>query len=255
MKKVTLLNTIPFYELDIDSLLSYIISSAIKRDMKKHIHYLNAYGIVTYFANTLYARAIDSADITYADGWGPIIAARITGGGPRHRINVGDYIHSLLKKAQEARLRIYILGYSEEVIQRTMQYIAVTYPGITLCGFHNGFFPSFQEKNLVLAIRRSKPNILLIGMGSPKQELFAYNNRNALPQCVTICVGGVFNYVSGSLRRAPLWMQKAGLEWLFRLFQEPRRLWKRYTFDILRFGCIVLTFLTKRALKADGHIK
>jgi len=218
----------------------------VKQKQKKSIFYLNAHGVVTSFDSSGYLRALKFADLIYPDGWGPAILARLFGHPWIERVNAADFIDKVLEILNSQRAKLYLLGCEKETVARTARVIKQKYKKINICGFHNGFFTKGEENRMLGEIRATKPNVLLIGMGIPKQELWVHNNWKRLPNGVYWTVGGLFYYISGLKSRAPLFMRRIGLEWLYRLFQEPRRLGKRYTVVNLKFmGRTFVSYLSK----------
>lgn len=217
---------------------------------KKLVLNMNSHGVVTFLRDFNYAHVIRSADIIYPDGWGPVIASRLFKNKLQERINVGDFIGELLNKSSSSssRLRLYLLGCEKDTVYKTVHKIKEQYPNITICGYHHGFFSKTQERLLIKDIQESKPHIVLVGMGIPKQEIWIHNNWPTLPNAVYMGIGGVFYYIAGIKSRAPKWMRDNALEWLFRLAQEPRRLWKRYVFGNLFFIYYVIKSLLRDRL-------
>jgi N-acetylglucosaminyldiphosphoundecaprenol N-acetyl-beta-D-mannosaminyltransferase len=216
-----------------------------KTGAKKLVLNMNTHGVVTYLKNSKYARIIKSADVIYPDGWGPIWASRFSKNKLPERVNVGDFIDQLLEGMDKEKLGIYLLGCDEVTIKKTLKTIKQKYPKIRICGGNTGYFGRKKEGEIISEIKAARPNLVLVGMGIPTQEYFIDRNWKALPPAVYMGVGGVFYYISGLKSRAPKFMRQWGLEWIYRLFQEPRRLGKRYTLGNLYFGCVFLKSLLR----------
>jgi N-acetylglucosaminyldiphosphoundecaprenol N-acetyl-beta-D-mannosaminyltransferase len=132
-----------------------------------------------------------------------------------------------MDRASNLGLRLFLLGARDEVVSRAAERIAGTYKGAPVVGCHSGYFCSEEETDIVSSIRNSRPHILLVGRGFPRQEEFALKYLDHLDSPLIWCVGGLFDFISGKVPRAPSWMRSSRLEWLFRLLIEPRRKWHR----------------------------
>ena len=228
MKRIYLFQNVPFNILSKEELIHSIIYAA-KHHQKKKVFNMNAYGVVMFKRNPAYAKGITTADIIYPDGWGPVLASSLLPLSLKQRLNVGDFIHNLMQSVQKNRVKIFLIGCETKTVCRTIAAIHNKYNGVQVVGFYHGFFNKNEEKQLLLTLKKTKPNLVLVGMGIPFQELWITKHFKELPPAVYLGIGGVFYYVSGLKSRAPLWMRRCGLEWLFRFAQEPKRLWKRYT--------------------------
>jgi N-acetylglucosaminyldiphosphoundecaprenol N-acetyl-beta-D-mannosaminyltransferase len=242
MKRIFLFDQVPFDTITRTQLLATLTDWAIAKQ-KKLVLNLNAYGVTAYIKNSTFARIIDKADLIYPDGWGPVLAARLTKLPLQQRINVGDFLPILLTKLNQHRLKLFLIGTEADVIETTARRLTNEYPHIKLVGYHHGYLTKSQESNLAITLTQARPHVVMVGMGLPKQEFFLDRHWYKLPPAVYLGVGGVFHYLAGTKKRAPVWMRRFGLEWLFRLIQEPFRLGKRYTLDLLYFGVICLKSL------------
>jgi N-acetylglucosaminyldiphosphoundecaprenol N-acetyl-beta-D-mannosaminyltransferase len=140
-------------------------------------------------------------------------------------------MYELLEKANEKGYRIFFFGAKEEVLERVLEQVRAEYPGVKIAGFQHGYFKPGEELAIAQRIGKSQADILFIAFGSPKKELWVKQYFHVMAVPVIHGVGGSFDVLAGIVPRAPLWMQKSGLEWFFRLFQEPRRMWRRYLFS------------------------
>lgn len=172
--------------------------------------------------------ALNEADLVLADGAPIIWLSRMLGDPLPERVAGIDIMYKLLQKANEKRYRAYFLGTKPDVLQKAIRTVRRDYPGIRIAGFGDGYFDKDQERSVAEDIRDSSADILFVGINSPKKENFLRNWRYFTNVPVCHGVGGSFDILAGVTRRAPLWMQKCGLEWLYRLIQEPRRMWRRY---------------------------
>ncbi len=169
---------------------------------------------------------INSSEIVTADGMSVVWASRLLGQGLKERVTGIDTFESLLALAAEKGFSIYLLGARPQVVELLSQKLKERFPALKIVGSRDGYFSTSDE--VVADIRRARPDILFVAMGSPRQEKWLAANLERLQVPFSIGVGGSFDHIAGFQSRAPLWMQKAGLEWLYRLISEPRRLWKRY---------------------------
>lgn len=242
MKRTYLFESVPFDKLSKKQFLKTIDNWLSKRK-KKLILNMNTFGVVTFLSNSKYANVINSADLVYLDGWGPVLASKLLNEHLKERINVGDFIDDLLTILNKEELSLYLLGSDDKTVRRTKDTIEGKYPKITICGAHHGFFSNKEERMIINQINRRRPHLVLVGMGLPKQELWIYRNWGILPSAIYMGVGGVFHYIARTKSRAPKWIRNSYLEWLYRFFQEPRRLWKRYTLDNAKFAYVFGRFL------------
>lgn len=146
------------------------------------------------------------------------------------RVATTDFFHDAAHAAVEHGISFYLLGADEAENARAVDAVRRLYPGLRIAGHHHGYFTLAEEDNLVAAIRRCGTDVLWVGLGVPREQAFMVRNRARLEGLTWVkSCGGLFNFLSGSRRRAPYWMQVTGLEWAFRVAQEPRRLAGRYT--------------------------
>ncbi len=170
---------------------------------------------------------VDRSALIVADGQPVIWAAPMLGGSLPERVTGIDLIDVICARAARENVGVYFLGASEEISQRAMQRIQQTHPTLRL-NASNGYFKREQTAQQIEAVRNSGARILFVAMGVPRQEQFIEEHWQDLGVSLAIGVGGSLDVIAGVRRRAPTWAQKAGLEWCFRLAQEPRRLAKRY---------------------------
>ena len=171
--------------------------------------------------------SVESCDIINIDGMGVVWGARLLGHDVPERVAGVDLFHELLAMSAREGFSVYLLGATEEVVARVAQVVRTRYPDLRIAGFHHGYFWD-DEQAVVNKIKASGADLLFVAITSPKKEKFIAKWRNQLGVKFVMGVGGTFDVVAGKVRRAPRWMQRIGLEWLFRLLQEPRRLGRRY---------------------------
>lgn len=194
----------------------------------------NAHTILSALDDPDYAAALGKMTLLN-DGIGISLANRfLHGRNFPENLNGTDLVPRLLATI-ETPLRIYLLGAREDQVAGAAAHIAQAYPAHEVVGWRNGYFGEDDLEDLCSGINATKPDLLLVAMGNPRQEFFITRNRSRLDVPVAIGVGALFDFMSGAVVRAPRIVQKLGLEWLFRLLQEPRRLFRRYVIGIPRF--------------------
>lgn len=212
--------------------LPFVSSSFQATVARLHTHILNGDKIRIITANpeivmltrrdTHFARVVSEVDYITPDGVGILIAGKILKKPIPERITGVELALALFQYANEHRLRIYLLGASPEVMNTTHERIISEYPNIQL-RTHHGYFTEDEEAGIIAEIAEHKPHILLVGLGAPRQEIWLTENKDRLTYNIAMGVGGTFDVLSGEVRRAPLLWQRLGIEWLYRLIQEPRR--------------------------------
>jgi len=248
MKRTYLFGRVPFDTIT-KKVLVETLSDWAGKHKKSLVLNMNTHGAVIFLKNRKYAQAIKSADIIYPDGWGPVLASRFLSGPLKERVNVGDFIPDLLQLLNKNKLALYLLGCENATVKKAESTIREKYPDIVISGSHHGFFSRSEEKLVIKEIWTKRPDFVLVGIGVPNQELWIYKNWNILPNAIYMGVGGVFYYIAGIKSRAPKWIRNYYLEWLYRFFQEPKRLWKRYTLDNAAFMYLFVKSLFKLRFK------
>lgn len=169
------------------------------------------------------------ADIIHADGQPVVIASRLLTDTPiPERTATTDFIHDAAIKARENNLRFFLFGSTEEVNAACAEKLRESYPGLKIVGRRHGYFSEDQEAEIVEEINAADADVVWVALGVPKEYEFCVRNREKIRAGWLVTAGGCFNFVCGDYRRAPEWMQVMSLEWLYRLWREPKRLWKRY---------------------------
>jgi N-acetylglucosaminyldiphosphoundecaprenol N-acetyl-beta-D-mannosaminyltransferase len=196
----------------------------------RYICCCNVHSVVTATSDMEFMRALDHADLATCDGAPIAWALRWLGFRGQQRIAGPDLMWRYLRRAEKLGHRIYLYGSTDATLCRLRDWLAREFPGVVLAGMHAPPFGAGLDKNDeadVAAINASGANVVFVGLGCPKQEKWMAAHRGSV-HAVMIGVGAAFNYHAGTLRRAPVWLQDHGLEWLFRLACEPRRLLRRY---------------------------
>jgi N-acetylglucosaminyldiphosphoundecaprenol N-acetyl-beta-D-mannosaminyltransferase len=200
---------------------------------------VNVAKIVHMQTNAKLAESVRVCDIVNIDGMGVVWGARFLGHTVPERVAGIDLFERLLQMACETGDAVFLLGAEEPVVRHAAKLLGDKYPALRIAGFHHGFFWE-NEKAVVDEIRASGARLLFVAITSPKKENFINQWRDQLGVGFVMGVGGTFDIMAGKTRRAPLWMQRTGLEWLYRVLQEPGRMWKRYLTTNLAFAGMLL---------------
>lgn len=166
---------------------------------------------------------VNGAALVTADGIGVVVAARILSVNLRERVAGIDLAIALCEREATAGYRIFLLGGAPGVAQAAADVLRARHPTLQIVGARDGFFSSGEERGVCAQIRAARPDVLLVGLGAPRQESWMRQWSGALGVPVSIGVGGTFDVLAGRIPRAPRWMQRRGLEWLYRVSREPRR--------------------------------
>jgi N-acetylglucosaminyldiphosphoundecaprenol N-acetyl-beta-D-mannosaminyltransferase len=219
--------------LNYDETLAWLASQMKANGRRQCVFTANVDQVVRYARDAEFRRAYDSADLVVADGMPLVWSADWLGESLRGRVAGIDLLHGLCALSAAEGYRCYLLGAQPVVNGEALQNLITAYPQLRICGGHSGYFE--QDRPVVDAINRAKTQVLFVGMGSPRQELWLGRNWSALNCRIALTVGGAFDVISGKLSRAPLGLQKLGLEWMWRMLQEPRRLGWRYLIEGRKF--------------------
>lgn len=197
-------------------------------------------------------RIYSDAAFVLPDGVSILLAGRVLGHRLPGRVAGVDMFQALCREAASRSLRVFLLGGCPGSADKAAVRLRALYPGLIVCG--TCCPPLGFEKNPILQraielqIRTARPHFLFVALGAPKQEYWIYEHARQLGVPITMGIGGSFEMVGGVLRRAPLWLQRIGFEWLYRLAQEPRRLWKRYLIGMIEFSQVILRQKRARAV-------
>lgn len=179
--------------------------------------------------------AILECDLINADGQPVVWASRLLGRPLKERVTGVDLFDALIRRCAERGYRPFLLGAREEVVRRVAEVLQAREPRLQLAGWRNGYWKPQEEEQVAGMIRDARPDVLFVAISSPKKELFVNRWKATMQVPFVMGVGGTFDVVAGQVRRAPRWMQRCGLEWFYRLCQEPRRMWRRYLVEDMAF--------------------
>lgn len=214
--------------------LNRIMGSIVQSNQKRVIANHNLHSIYLQRRDPqMRAFFQEKASLIHADGMSLIFAAKALGIPMRreNRITYVDWVEPLMQAAARRQWRIFYLGSRPSVVRRGVKYLRDQHPNLDI-GYHHGYFDAEPEgeenKTVVNVIHEFRPDVLMVGMGMPRQEKWIYANYDRLPPCAILTAGACIDYVAEAVPTPPRWMGRIGLEWLYRFFQEPRRLWYRH---------------------------
>lgn len=191
-----------------------------------HLAYANAHTLNLAVSDPGYKAALERADLILNDGSGVALAARLYGTRFPENLNGTDFNPLIVEAAAERGWPVYFLGGRPGVAERAAEVLRARHLSLQVAGTRDGFFTDASP--IVAAIRESGAGLLLVAMGNPLQELFIDRHLDATGARLAVGVGAFFDFAAGIVPRSPAWMNRAGIEWVYRLAQEPRRMWKRY---------------------------
>ena len=221
-----------------------LIDNNIQNKTKISHVVVNAGKIVDLQSDLKLRKSVNECDIINADGQAVVWASKILGKPLKERVAGIDLMIKLVELAYKKEYKIFFFGAKEDVVKSVVEKYSRKYSPNIIAGYRNGYFKKEEEREIAKKISESGAKILFVAISSPTKENFLYENRDILDNInFTMGVGGSFDVVAGKVRRAPLWMQKIGLEWFFRFLQEPKRMWKRYLIGNAKF--IFLVFREK----------
>jgi N-acetylglucosaminyldiphosphoundecaprenol N-acetyl-beta-D-mannosaminyltransferase len=196
---------------------------------------INAAKIVAMHHDKALHRLVDDCELITADGQAVVWASRLLGDPLPARVAGIDLMLELLALAERRGYRVYVLGARADVLERAVARLRELHPRLVIAGWHDGYFSLSDERSVAAAIRAARPDLLFVAMSTPRKEYFLGRWGRATDVPFSMGVGGAIDVVAGATRRAPRVLQRLGLEWAFRLAQEPRRLFRRYLVTNLEF--------------------
>jgi exopolysaccharide biosynthesis WecB/TagA/CpsF family protein len=240
MKRALNLGPIRIEHLTIEEALRQI-DAALDGRRSLRVAFCNAHTASTAFLDAAFRKAL-SHMLVLNDGVALDLASKLTTGAAfPGNLNGTDFVPRLLETSKRS-LRIYLLGAKPEVVERAAAELAARYPRHSVVGCHHGYFSPGEEAAVVAEVARHAPDVLLVGMGNPRQELFMDAHGEALNSTLVFGVGALLDFISGTVPRAPTWVRRARLEWLYRMCREPRRLTHRYTVGAFTFALAIMFF-------------
>lgn len=208
-----------------------------ERSERRRVSYVNAHVLNQSFTSDELRASLRAADLVYCDGYGVRLAAKLIGLPVPQRMTGADWIWGVAALCEESGRSLYLLGSNPGSSAEAAEALQRWYPRLRVTGTHHGYFEigSPHSERVLEHIQEEQPDILLVGMGTPQQELWVERYSDRIDAHVLWTVGALFDYLSGRVPRAPHWIADHGFEWIFRLLVEPRRMWRRYLLGNPRF--------------------
>ena len=239
MQKINILNT-DIHNLSMQETLA-LVQDKINTGEQLHHVVVNAGKIVSMQKDLELRRSVNESHIINADGQAVVWASRFLGKPLKERVAGIDLMVNLVEMAHKNKNKIFLFGAKEEIVKAVVEKYSEVYSPQIIAGYRNGYFTAEEEKEIAQQIADSGTQMLFVAITSPIKENFLYRHREILKDVNLIMgVGGSFDVVSGKTKRAPEWMQNAGLEWFYRFAQEPKRMWKRYLVGNSKFIFLVM---------------
>lgn len=191
-------------------------------------------------------QVINDCALINVDGMPVVWASRLLGRPLKERVAGVDLFEAIMARAARKGWRIFLLGAREEIVSRVRLLYEAKYPGLRIAGHRNGYWKPEEEAQVVQQIADARADILFVAISSPKKEQFLAQHQARMKVPFAMGVGGTFDVAAGHVKRAPLWMQRTGLEWFYRFLQEPRRMFRRYFIeDMAFFGMLAREMLRR----------
>jgi len=250
IKTVRILGT-RLARIDVEDALR-VIEELITDGRKSQVCVTNTHSLVLMHKDKEFKDITNSASLVVADGKPLTWISRLYGEPIPERVAGSDLVYGLGKKSSEKGYKLFFLGSNPATLGKMVENLKKMFPSLQVAGVYSPpfkkEFSGREDAKMIALINKVKPNVLFVGLGAPKQERWIWEHKDELQVPVSIGVGAAFDFVAGTVKRAPKWMQKCGLEWLFRLCQEPRRLWRRYLIGNPVFLWLVGKELVKKYL-------
>jgi len=240
-----MINKVNFLGIPVDAITMQetldLIDKAIISKSQIHHTVINAGKVVSMQDDAELLKSVIEADLINADGQSIIWAAKLLGLMIPERVAGIDLMKKLVEKSYKDNYKCFFFGAEDNVVKEVVRKYSLKYSKNIIAGFRNGFYEKNDEKIIVNQIKESNPDFLFVAITSPKKEIFLNKYKEELKNISFIMgVGGSFDVISGKTKRAPVFMQKLGLEWFYRFLQEPQRMWKRYLFGNIKFMYLVV---------------
>lgn len=219
-----------------------------QRQHSRKVFFTNVHTIQTARRDAEFLSCINNADLVLPDGAGLKIAGRLFGSPILENLNGTDFIPRVLCLARSEGWTLYLLGAQQNVVEACRCCLLDQHPGLQIVGFHHGHFSQEEGEHIVEDINNKRPRILLVAMGTPLQEKWIARNAPRLNVGACFAVGGLFDFLSGARPRAPIWMRRIGIEWVYRFIRDPKSKWDRVLLEIPAFLTIILArrFIPRR---------
>lgn len=216
--------------------------SDIPTENKCVINTINAYSYCEAKKDTAFINALVNSTVLLPDGISIVLAAKLLNKQTIKKIAGADIHHYLLREANANNQKVFYLGASENTLQLIKKKLQLEFPNINVASYsppYKTFFSEEENEIMLSHINAFKPNVLFVGMTAPKQEKWVHAHKQAIDANIIVSIGAVFDFYAGTVKRAPKWVIALGLEWLYRLVKEPKRMWRRYLIGNTKFCCYV----------------
>ena len=223
---VTILG-IPLHNLTMAEALDTILAR-LDASVPAQVCFVNADCANIAHKNPAYHTVLTQADVVLADGIGLKLAGKCLGQEIKQNVNGTDLFPRLCEALSGTSKRLFLLGARPGVAEEVCRWVTTHYPDVVMAGWHHGYFTPDEEPQVLQHIASTRADILLVAFGAPRQDLWIQQHLRTTGVKVAMGVGGLFDFYSGRIARAPIWVRELGAEWLYRLYQEPGRMWKRY---------------------------
>lgn len=207
----------------------------LQGDQKRTVAFINAHCVNITRKDKEYKDIINSFDLVLGDGTGLSLACAANGTPLKENLNGTDLMPKIFKDMAPSEITFFFIGGMPGVASEARNRLLKKCPGLKIVGCEHGYFDNTQGKNIVSRINETRPDVVLVAMGVPRQEKWIFYNKDSMETKVLMAVGGFFDFASGAIKRAPRWVRQMRMEWLYRLIQEPGRLWRRYIFGNAEF--------------------
>ncbi len=218
---------VPVAKLSRESLFAFY-DRILGENVKGWIGYVNIHTVNLAHEQEWFLNYLRHSLLNYCDGNGVRLGSLLLGERIPIRFTLADHWNLLCEHFENNGTSVYFLGTKPEIIEKAVQNVRKVHPELNILGWHHGFFPIFNGIDVVSQINKLKPDILFVGMGMPIQEKWIQKNIASLNVKVAWSAGGLFDFLAGVRERPPEFISRIGFEWLYRLLQEPTRLWRRY---------------------------
>ncbi len=205
-----------------------MITERLDGDHNDQVCFVNADCANIAYKNEQYRNVIQAADIVFADGFGMKIGGKMLHREIRDNVNGTDMFPLLCEALNGTDKGLFLLGARPGVTDAVKEWVLQKYPDVIISGHHHGYYKQEDELQIIKMIKDSGASLLLVAFGAPRQDIWISQQIAETGVDIAIGVGGLFDFFSGQMPRAPLWMRRIGMEWVYRLIQEPGRMWKRY---------------------------
>lgn len=256
MQKKKLLNT----RLSVGHYSDFIQEMILLAQQKKssYVCVSNVHMLIEAHYDNNFSRIINNADIATPDGMPLAKCMDVIYGTKQDRVAGMDIMPSLMKEAASNSMSVYLYGSTEKILDLIVAKSQIEFPGLKIAG---SYAPPFriltqeEKQEIIEKINATNPDFVFVALGCPKQEKWMAEHKNRVNSCM-LGLGGAFSVFAGVQKRAPKWMQNTGLEWVYRFYQEPKRLWKRYLVTNTLFSLLMIQFIVKRLIRlCNYHIK